>query len=119
MGTGTNFSGVGIPVGLSEIRDRHAFFRRQFPPLGKRSRDLSWKLVPVPNLECVPVTNFVSDAVIGAVPFHEARNPFLDAGLRLEAEVALDGGDVGIGIADVAGLHRQQPPFRLSAARFL
>src|SRR4051812_48378077 len=60
-----------------------------------------------------------SDPAVAAIPIDEARDAFVDARLRLEAEVALDRADVRIGVAHVAGLHLAQPPLRLAAAGLL
>src|SRR3982751_4934395 len=60
-----------------------------------------------------------SDPVIGPVPLDEARNPDLYPGRRRITQVALDRADIGIGVAHVAGLHRQQPALGLSAAGLL
>ena len=49
----------------------------------------------------------------------EARDAFVDAGLGLEAMVALDRADVGKGLADVTDLHRLGIEYRFAAGFLL
>ncbi len=46
--------------------------------------------------------------VIFFVPLHETRNAHVDRDRGLEAQIAFAGGDVGVGLGHVAGLHRLQ-----------
>src|SRR4051812_50205003 len=57
--------------------------------------------------------------MIVAIPADEAGHAFVDRSGRLEAQIALDGADVGVGVADVPGLHREEPLLRLATAGLL
>src|SRR3954452_2841083 len=57
--------------------------------------------------------------MVAAKPFDEARHADIDRGGRMKAEVALDSGNIGEGILDVARLHRLEVAQRGTAAGLL
>ena len=54
--------------------------------------------------------------MIVPVPIDEFRNTDVDGRGGFKSQVTLDGGNIGIGVADVARLHRQQDLFGGAAA---
>src|SRR3954471_15246214 len=76
---------------------------------GRTSREAGHSRVPAPPHMIRGMIRLVikSDPMVIAVPLREARDAVLDRRRGLEADVALEIGDVGIGRFDVARLHRQ------------
>src|SRR6185312_7598378 len=76
---------------------------------GRTSREAGHSRVPAPPHMIRGMIRLVinSDPMIIAIPFGEARDAVLDRRRRLEADVALESGDVGIGRLHIARLHRQ------------
>src|SRR5260221_11646518 len=75
---------------------------------------------PTPRACCNPLpAASSSEPVIGFVPGDEARQADGDRNLRLVAEIAPRGFDIGETAPPVAGLHPQQPLLRGAAERRL
>lgn len=50
----------------------------------------------------------MTDPVVVGEPDHKSFNPDLDRGVGAVVDVYLQTGDVGVGVLDVSGLHREE-----------
>src|SRR5471032_355299 len=82
--------------------------------LGWTSREAGQSRVPAPPhmiSGTIRPSIGASNFVVVAVPCDETANTLFDGGLWPEADVAHQIADIGKGLRDVSGLHRQHIPY--------